>query len=264
MSPQFQYPKAFERPRFMNSADARGIRILAEYFEPLQRLNDEQIWHTIVFFGSARFIDKEKAEAALNAVRTADASAEVIRAAEWKLEMARYYEDARTLAYMLTEWSMELPEDVRMWICSGGGGGIMEAANRGSVEAGGKTVSLNIHLPHEQKPNDWAQESLTFNFHYFFMRKFWFTYRAKASVIFPGGFGTFDELMELLTLIQTQRVEKYIPVVIYGSDFWKRVINIEALAEMGTISPEDLDLFAYADTPEDAFRIITSALTLDD
>lgn len=256
------FPKAFERTRFMNSAEARSLRILSEYLEPLHRFNDERIWHTIVFFGSARFVDRERAEAELQEARKNNADTASLKKAEVQLEMARYYEDARQLARLVTEWSHELPLDSQFVVASGGGGGIMEAANRGASEANGKTVSLNIHLPHEQKPNDWAQERLTFNFHYFFMRKFWFIYRAKASIIFPGGFGTLDELMELLTLIQTERVEKKIPVIIYGSEFWNRVINIQALADFGTISPEDLDLFSIADTPEEAMSQLKEAFTI--
>jgi uncharacterized protein (TIGR00730 family) len=256
------FPKAYERTRFMNSAEARSLRILSEYLEPLHRFNDERIWHTIVFFGSARFVDQERAETVLQEARKSGADSAALKRAEAQLEMARYYEDARQLARMVTEWSHELPADNQFVVASGGGGGIMEAANRGASEANGKTVSLNIHLPHEQKPNDWAQEQLTFNFHYFFMRKFWFIYRAKASIIFPGGFGTLDELMELLTLIQTERVEKKIPVIIYGSDFWNRVINIQALADFGTISPEDLDLFRFADTPAEAMSQLKDAFTI--
>ncbi len=264
MADNNEHPRAYERPDFLASAEARGIRMLSEYLEPLQRFNSEQIWHTIVFFGSARFIARDDAVSRLEALRSEEAGEEAIRFAETQVRMSDYYEDARRLSHMLTEWSLGLPEEVRFVTASGGGGGIMEATNRGASEAGGKTVALNIRLPFEQKANQWAQERLTFDFHYFFMRKFWFTYRAKAAVIFPGGFGTLDELMELLTLIQTGRVEKRIPIVIYGSDFWDRVVNLQALSDFGAISPEDLDLFTTCDTPEDAFDTIVRAFTLTD
>ena len=196
---------------------------------------DEKIQDTIVFFGSARIH------------------------AEGKL--SRYYQDARELARLITEWSENLPEPTRRFVvCTGGGPGIMEAANRGAYEAGGKSIGLNIGLPFEQLPNPYITPELSFEFHYFFMRKFWLAYLAKAIVIFPGGFGTLDEMMEILTLAQTQKLEGRMVMVIYGSDFWKSVLNFEALAEHGVISPGDLDLFRFADTPEEAFHYLRDEL----
>jgi len=253
--------RAYERPEFMSSAEARSVRMLSEYLEPESRLNKLRIWHTIAFFGSARFTDEERARERLASLEGSGAPEKEIRHAKVMLEMSRYYEDARRLARMITEWSLDLPMEEQFVVCSGGGGGIMEAANRGASEAGGRTIALNIQLPFEQNANPWAQEELTFDFHYFFMRKFWFVYRAKAIAVFPGGFGTLDELMESLTLSQTGRVEKKMPIVIYGREFWKKVLHLEALADVGTIDREDLDLFRYADTPEEAFEYLTSSLS---
>jgi len=180
------------------------------------------------------------------------------------VEMARYYEDARTLAHMMTEWAMKIPGRRRRFVVtSGGGPGIMEAANRGAWEAGGKTIGLNIKLPFEQMPNPYITPALNFNFHYFFMRKYWFVYLAKALVVFPGGFGTLDEMFEVLTLDQTNKLAKPITVVIYGSSYWKNVLNLELLAEKGAIGIKDLDLFQFADTPEQAFAILKEGLTRD-
>jgi uncharacterized protein (TIGR00730 family) len=178
------------------------------------------------------------------------------------VEMARYYEDARRLAGMLTNWAKKIPSQRhRFVVTSGGGPGIMEAANRGAAEAGGKTIGLNIRLPFEQAPNPYITPSLNFEFHYFFMRKLWFAYLAKALVVFPGGFGTLDEMFEILTLAQTQKLAKKITVVVYGQDYWKKVINLEALVGTGAISPKDLDLFQFADTPEQAFELLRGGLT---
>jgi len=253
--------RAFERPEFLNSAEGRLLRILAEYLEPEHRLNELRIWHTVVFFGSARLVDGERARAELASLEAAGAPEEKLECARTQLEMSRYYDDARRLAHMLTAWSLTLPREEQLVVSSGGGGGIMEAANRGAHEAGGKTIALNIQLPFEQKANPWVQEDLTFDFHYFFMRKFWFVYRAKAILVFPGGFGTLDELMESLTLTQTGRVDKRMPIVIYGRKFWDEVIHLESMAKWGTISPQDLDLFHYSDTPEDAFDYIKDKLS---
>jgi uncharacterized protein (TIGR00730 family) len=185
-----------------------------------------------------------------------------VKQAKAAVEMARYYEDARKLSSMLTRWSMTLPgKRHRFVITSGGGPGIMEAANLGAYEAGGKTIGLNIRLPYEQMPNCYITPSLNFEFHYFFMRKYWFAYLAKALVIFPGGFGTMDELFEILTLAQTQKLAKKILVVIYGKSYWKRIINLSALVDSGTIAPEDKDLFRMADTPEEAFNTLKNGLT---
>src|SRR5271156_837442 len=229
-------PVAYLNETFLESPDARGLRILSEYLEPLSHFRDEKIQDTIVFFGSARI-----AEAG---------------------PLSEYYRDARTLARLITEWSSKIePLFHRFVICSGGGPGIMEAANRGAADAGGKTIGLNIHLPFEQMPNPYITPELNFEFHYFFMRKLWFAYLAKALVVFPGGFGTFDELFELLTLTQTEKLAKRICIVIYGKDYWDRVINFQALVDSGTISPNDLELFHWASTPEEAFAYLREDLT---
>lgn len=228
-------PVAYKNEEFLNSPDARGLRMLSEYLEPLAHFKRERIRDTIVFFGSARLRESGP--------------------------MAAYYEDARVLASKITEWSLQFANHTyRFVVCSGGGPGIMEAANRGATEAGGKTIGLNIGLPFEQFPNPYITPELSFEFHYFFMRKFWFAYLAKALVVFPGGFGTMDELMEILTLAQTKKLAKKILIVLYGSHFWKEIINFEALARHGMIAPEDLGLFQYADDPESAFRLLSEGL----
>jgi hypothetical protein len=255
--------RAYERPEFLSSAEGRSIRILSEYLEPEQRLNALRIWHTVVFFGSARIRPEKETADDLARLEKAGDDESGIRSARVQHAMSRYYEDARALARMLTEWAQEQPEEERLYVCSGGGGGIMEAANRGASEAGGKTVSLNIQLPFEQKANSWAQDDLTFDFHYFFMRKFWFVYRAKAILVFPGGFGTLDELMESLTLTQTRRVDKLMPIIIYGREFWDGVINLQKLVERGMISPGDLDLFHFANTPEEAMAYLQQRLSFE-
>jgi|SRR5215471_19511215 len=229
-------PVAYLNDAFLNSVDARAIRILAEFLEPLSKFRREKIRDTVVFFGSARI-------------------------EEGKGELARYYDDARTLAKMLTEWSDQFVNGTRRFvICSGGGPGIMEAANRGAHDARGKTVGLNIGLPFEQFPNPYISPELSFEFHYFFMRKFWFAYLAKALVIFPGGFGTMDELMEILTLTQTRKLAKKMAIVLYGSAYWNEVINFNALLKYGMVSPEDLKLFEFADDPNTAFELLKPGL----
>ena len=279
---------AYENPAFLNSADGRLIRIMAEYAEPLARFRRERIRDTVVFFGSARFhaLDIANQElqllarpygsepaphheqpargAELEACRLDDGNSNDLkcRRAEAAVEMARYYEDARKLASMLTEWSMTLKGRQRRFVVtSGGGPGIMEAANRGAYEAGGPTIGLNIKLPFEQMPNRYITPALNFEFHYFFMRKYWFAYLAKALVVFPGGFGTLDEAFEILTLTQTEKLAKKITVIVYGSAYWKSVINLDTLVEKGAISPKDLDLFQFADTPEEAFALLQQGLT---
>ena len=239
-------PVAYENQAFINSPDGRILRILAEYQEPLARFRREQIQDTVVFFGSARF---QGGEAARKRARAA-------------VDMARYYEDARRLAFLLTEWSVQIPARRRRFVVTTGGGpGIMEAANLGAYEAGGKSIGLNINLPFEQNPNSYITPALNFEFHYFFMRKFWFAYLAKALVIFPGGFGTIDELFEILTLAQTDKLAKKILVVIYGSDYWHRIMNFQAFVDAGTVSPNDLNLFKFVDSPEDAFSFLRDGLT---
>lgn len=276
-------PLAYENANFLDSPDGRSLRIMAEYSEPMARFRRERVQDTVVFFGSARFhgLDvanhemellentgstqpaPEEEQPAKPEEMTSGETTELKRArAEAAVEMARYYEDARRLARLVTEWAKELPgRRHRFVVTSGGGPGIMEAANRGAWEAGGKTIGLNIKLPFEQMPNPYITPELNFNFHYFFMRKYWFAYLAKALVVFPGGFGTLDEMFELLTLDQTHKLAKKITIVIYGSTYWKQVINLEMLAEKGAIGMKDLDLFQFADTPEEAFAILKEGLT---
>jgi uncharacterized protein (TIGR00730 family) len=260
-------PVAYENEPFLNSPDGRILRILSEYVEPLARFRREQIQDTVVFFGSARFHNRVNAEKHLAGLRTGDVVQpehelqEQLKRAQASVDMARYYEDARKLAFLLTEWSVKIPARRRRFVVTTGGGpGIMEAANLGAHEAGGKSIGLNIHLPFEQFPNPYITPSLNFEFHYFFMRKFWFAYLAKALVIFPGGFGTLDELFEILTLAQTEKLAKKILVVIYGRKYWDRVLNLHTMAEAGTISPEDLDLFKVVDTPEEGFEYLRENL----
>lgn len=276
-------PLAYENPAFLNSADGRLIRIVSEYIEPLARFRHEQIQDTVVFFGSARFRGREEADHALELldntgsrqaapsheqpatkpdIAAGTASDLQRKRAVAAVQMARYYEDARRLAGMLTGWAKKIPSRRhRFVITSGGGPGIMEAANRGAHEAGGKTIGLNIRLPFEQAPNPYITPSLNFEFHYFFMRKLWFAYLSKALVVFPGGFGTLDEMFEILTLAQTHKLAKKITVVIYGSEYWKKVFNLEVLVDTGAISPKDIDLFQFADTPEQAFEMLRRGLT---
>jgi uncharacterized protein (TIGR00730 family) len=278
-------PLAYENPDFLNSPDGRVFRILAEYQEPMTRFRKERIQDTIVFFGSARFraLDVANHELELLAntgsvqpappqeqpaskedVASGEATEEQLRLAEAAVEMARYYEDARKLAGLISRWAMSLPgRRHRFVITSGGGPGIMEAANRGAYEAGAKSVGLNIKLPFEQMPNPYITPDLNFEFHYFFMRKFWFAYLAKALVVFPGGFGTLDEMFEVLTLAQTHKLAKKITVVVYGSEYWKNVINLDVLADKGAIAKSDLELFQFANTPEEAFEVLKAGLTED-
>jgi hypothetical protein len=276
-------PLAYENLGFLNSADGRLIRIVSEFLEPLARFRREQIQDTVVFFGSARFRGREEADHALElldntgstqpapseeqpakAVEIATGTATDLqrKRAVAAVEMARYYEDARRLAQLLTQWAKTIPSRKhRFVVTSGGGPGIMEAANRGAYEAGGKTIGMNILLPFEQRPNPYITPSLNFEFHYFFMRKLWFAYLAKALVVFPGGFGTLDEMFEILTLAQTQKLAKKITVVIYGPEYWKKVFNLEVLVDTGAISPKDIDLFQFADSPEQAFELLRKGLT---
>ena len=261
-------PVAFHNEPFLDSPDGRILRILAEYQEPLARFRREQIQDTVVFFGSARFQGRQAAEKNFetiqknNAGTAADQLKKDLKRAQAMVDMARYYEDARRLAHMLTEWSIQIPARRRRFVVTTGGGpGIMEAANLGAHEAGGKTIGLNIQLPFEQAPNQYITPALNFQFHYFFMRKFWFAYLAKGLVIFPGGFGTMDELFEILTLAQTDKLAKKIMVVIYGSEYWNKILNFQAFVDAGTISPQDLDQFKIVDKPEDAFEFLKEGLT---
>src|ERR1700694_3797541 len=263
-----QQPLAYLNAEFLESNEARPIRILSEYLEPLRRFKDQKIQDTVVFFGSARVDSRERAERALKTLRArgvpaADEKYEIeLQKSRKAVEWARYYEDARELAGLLTAWSMTLPSDNhRFVVTSGGGPGIMEAANRGAREAGGKTIGLNIRLPFEQGANPYITDGLHFEFHYFFMRKFWFAYLAKALVVFPGGFGTLDELFEILTLVQTDKLSKKIGVILYGREFWDEVIDFKPFAEWGAIAEEDLDLIRLPDPPAEAFEQLRVHLT---
>jgi hypothetical protein len=261
-------PVAYQNEPFLNSPDGRILRMLAEYQEPLARFRREQIQDTVVFFGSARFQGNEAATQTLSALKenhassTPDELQQHLKRAQAGVDMARYYEDARKLAHMLTKWSTQIPaRRHRFVVTTGGGPGIMEAANLGAYEAGGKSIGLNIQLPFEQYPNQYITPALNFQFHYFFMRKFWFAYLAKGLVIFPGGFGTMDELFEILTLAQTDKLAKKIIVLIYGSEYWTRVINFQAFVDAGTVSPQDSELFKIVDNPEEAFEFLRDGLT---
>ncbi len=262
-------PVAYQNESFLNSPDGRIIRMLAEYQEPLARVRREQIQDTVVFFGSARFHGHKSAMQALADLQQNPDSAigpeqlqQDLKRAQASVDMARYYEDARKLAHILTKWSIDIPaRRHRFVVTTGGGPGIMEAANLGAHEAGGKTIGLNIQLPFEQHPNPFITPSLNFQFHYFFMRKFWFAYLAKGLVIFPGGFGTMDELFEILTLAQTDKLAKKILVIIYGSEYWNKIINFQAFVDAGAVSPQDLELIKIVDNPEEAFEFLRDGLT---
>ena len=254
---------AYENESFVNSPDGRILRILAEYMEPLARFRREQIQDTVVFFGSARFRSSAAAHENLTELdkKTGLQVPDERKTALASVDMARYYEDSRRLAFLLTQWSIQIPaRRHRFVVTTGGGPGIMEAANLGAQEAGGKTIGLNINLPFEQNPNPHITPALNFEFHYFFMRKYWFVYLAKALIVFPGGFGTLDELMEVLTLVQTRKISKKMVVLLYGEQYWNEIINFDALVRWGTIDSEDLKLFQFADTPLEAFEIVSTDL----
>jgi uncharacterized protein (TIGR00730 family) len=261
-----QRPLAYEDEDFLGSVDARPLRILAEYLEPLRRFRQHNIQDTVVFFGSARIHSRQEAEDALLELRKGNRRRTAVQARALKngrkaLAWSRYYEEARELARLLTEWSLSLEEPRRRFVvCSGGGPGIMEAANRGAREAGGKTVGLNIRLPFEQGANEYVTDDLHFEFHYFFMRKFWFAYLAKALVIFPGGFGTLDEMFEILTLAQTRKLSKKLLVILYGSEYWNDVIDLRPLVEWGAIEEKDMDLLRRVDSTADAFEELKTFL----
>jgi uncharacterized protein (TIGR00730 family) len=261
-------PLAYLDREFLDSEEARPLRILAEYLEPLRRFKVQNIQDTVVFFGSARIHSREHAEEALARLmhrlvggEGAESDEHVIRGRK-AVEWSRYYEDARELAKLLTEWSLTLESPHhRFVVTSGGGPGIMEAANRGAKEAGGKTVGLNIKLPFEQGPNRYITEGLHFEFHYFFMRKFWFAYLAKALVIFPGGFGTLDEMFEILTLMQTEKLAKQIQIILYGAEYWNRILDLDPMVEWGAIGAHDMRLLQRANTPQEAFELLKAHLT---
>ncbi|MGE5410683.1 MAG: LOG family protein [Clostridiales bacterium] len=255
--------KAYKNQDFLNSPDGRSIRILAEFLEPKARFDKNNIIDTIVLFGSARLLSKSDAQKLYEQVKLLDPKevpnyAQKLRHAQVMLEMSRYYEDAVELSRLLTEWSLNLPtEKNRFIVCSGGGPGIMEAANKGANLAGGLSVGLNISIPFEQFINTYVTPELKFEFHYFFMRKFWFVYLAKSLIVFPGGFGTMDEFFEVLTLLQTGKIKKQMKVIVYDEKYWKKVINFDALIDFGTINPEDMELFSFCNTPMQAFNEIT-------
>jgi hypothetical protein len=263
-------PLAYENDAFLKGPDGRPLRILAEYTEPLARFRREKIQDTVVFFGSARFRSLSLAEEAVEllarpgSAEPAPDQEQKAHRAQRAVDMAHYYEAARSLAHMLTAWTRTLPgKRHRFVVTTGGGPGIMEAANRGAHEAGGKTIGLNIALPFEQVPNPYITPELNFEFHYFFMRKLWFAYLAKALVVFPGGFGTLDEMFEILTLAQTEKLAKKMTVLLYGEDYWRRVLKLDALADAGTIAPKDVNLFQYVNSPDEAFKILQESLIRD-
>jgi uncharacterized protein (TIGR00730 family) len=253
--------KAYLKEPFLKSSDARPLRILAEYLEPKSRFEHYKIDDTIVFMGSARFVSREEAEAEVRAAERGHRNNGDLERARTRLATSRYYEDARELARRLTEWSKQLADDEqRFVVCTGGGPGIMEAANRGASDAKGLNVGLTISLPREEFDNRYVTRELSFHFHYFFMRKFWFAYLAKALIVFPGGFGTLDELFEIMTLRQTDKMKKHLAIVLFGAQYWNEVINFDALARHGTIDREDIGLFHRTDSVDEAYEIVTRHL----
>jgi hypothetical protein len=271
LKPQHAPRAPHEDPRFLESTPARPLRILAEYLHPLAQLKKEGIADTIVMFGSARIESKETAQARCTRLKQEDVrklSAATkakhrseLHHAKSLLEMSRYYEEARQLSHKITTWAMALGSRPRRFvICSGGGPGIMEAANRGAIEAGGKSMGLSIELPHEQFANAYISPELSFNFHYFFMRKLWFAQIAKALIVFPGGFGTMDELWEMLTLLQTGKLAKHNIILIYGRKYWDKVLNWKAMVNWGTINEDEYKMLQFADSVEEAFDLIRAGL----
>ena len=247
----------FLDPEFLSQSGGRLLRILSEYIGPRHRLEQQNLVHTIVMMGSARILSEEEANTLIKTAKTPEEQ----EAAAVKKSFSSYYEAARTIAYELTSWSKEtFSEKNQVYVCTGGGPGIMEAGNRGAQEAGGKSVGLNIELPHEEQANSYTPPELALHFRYFFMRKFWFLYFAKGFIFFPGGMGTLDEMFETLTLIQTKKFTRKIPILLYGRNFWEKTINLPYLSEAGLISPEDLDLFKIVDSVEEALPILKPAL----
>jgi len=251
--------EAYRDETFLNSRSARPLRVLSEYLEPQSRFEHYRIDDTIVFMGSARLLPREDAEAAVTAAEAGEGD---LGQARERLAMSVYYEAARELARRVTEWSKQLNDEERRFVvCTGGGPGIMEAANRGASEARGLNVGLTISIPLEEFDNPFVTRELSFHFHYFFMRKFWFAYLAKAMIVFPGGFGTLDELFEVLTLLQTRKMRKHLPVVLFGSEYWHDVINFDALIRHGMIDATDVRLFHVTDSVDDAFDYLTDHLS---
>ena len=261
-------PLAYLNSEFLNSPAARPIRILSEYLEPSDRLRRAHIFDTIVFFGSARSVSPEAAAQHLASVNDLMAKAGAVSPeleearvrAESAVQLARYYQDALELSRRLTQWSKSLTGNRNFIVCSGGSGGMMEAANQGASLAGGKTIGLNIQLPQEQAVNRYVPPELVFNFRYFFMRKFWFVYLAKALIVFPGGFGTIDEMFEVLTLIQTRKPRKTMPIVLFGAEYWDEILNFDALVRWGTISAKDLQIFHKTSSVDDAYAYVVRRL----
>lgn len=266
MAKNLKNHKAYEDLDFINSTNGRTIRLLSEYLEPKARFKKHKIMDTIVFFGSARLMSKRDAQTALNKIQSSNPKTtpnfgKQLRIAQRAFDMSRYYEDAVELSRRLTEWSMNLETSAnRFIVCTGGGPGIMEAANKGAKKAGGYSIGLNISIPFEQFVNKYVTKDLSFEFHYFFMRKFWFAYLSKALIVFPGGFGTMDELFEILTLIQTEKIRKKLALIIYDEKYWKSIINFDNLIYEGVISESDLKLFHFCNNIDDAFTIVKNHL----
>lgn len=261
--------KAYDNTEFIHSKDGRIIRILSEYLYPEQYFRKYGINKTILFFGSARTKPTERLSEEIKILnrelKNADEDAtiriqEKIENLNKQKDMSRSYDDAVKLSSMISEWSKHLPTKDRYFVCTGGGPGMMEAANKGSFNANAESIGLNISLPFEQEPNQFIHPELNFEFHYFFMRKFWFVYHAKAIIAMPGGFGTLDEVMEILTLKQTLKITKPITILLYNEEFWKNLINFDYMVDMGMISPKDLSLFSYVNTPEEAFDVLKNEL----
>jgi uncharacterized protein (TIGR00730 family) len=257
--------KAYDNSNFLHSKDGRVVRVLAEYLYPQQQFRLKKVYKTIIFFGSARIYSKEfynnKIQIFKECVEKKSGNEKEIMLKELEnlkkmKEASRYYEEARQLSFLISKWSQTLPKKQRYHICTGGGPGIMEAANRGANDANVKSIGLNISLPFEQFPNPYVSKGLNFEFHYFFMRKLWFVMLAHGMVVFPGGFGTLDELVEVLTLRQTHKITKPLPIILYSREFWNNVINFQYMVDLGTISPEDIGLFSIVDSPEEAFELL--------
>jgi len=266
----FSNEKIYKSQEFLNSPEARQIRILCELTAPGHRYEEQEIENTIVFFGSARSISMEKSSENLSKLgkKLKEPGADIkslqkeLDQAKMQVKLSKYYEASVDLAKKITSWSMGLPERKgRFHICSGGGPGMMEASNKGASEANGPSIGMNISLPFEQAPNPYQTDNLSFIFHYFFIRKFWFAYLAKALVVFPGGFGTMDELFEMLTLIQTKKINKVVPIILFGSEFWNKFIDFKHLVEWGVISEQDLKLFKLFDNVDEAFEYLKKILT---